>query len=148
MKSKFKFNIESLLHGIEYPKGKIEHMLFAEKVAAHEGMEHFNRLAQVRFEDPQINKAFPGGIPLDETLLIGLDNYTDVRLLLCIKSKHDTCKIASGDSSNRKIKIHDEYRDVILLQKLADKQISEIFNFVWDNLEVIQPSLKRIEEDL
>lgn len=147
MKSKFKFIIESLLHGIEYPKGKIEHMIFAEKVAKYEGMNYFNRLAQVKFEDLQINKAFPGGIPLDETLLIGLDNYTDVRLVLCIKSKHDTCKIATGVSSNRIVKIEDQYRDVILLKKLTDKQITELFNFVWDNLEVIQPSPQQLEED-
>ncbi|MDR2272038.1 MAG: hypothetical protein LBF27_14125 [Sphingobacterium sp.] len=147
MKPKFKYSIEPLLHGIEYPKGKIEHVIFAQKVARHEGMDRFNRLAQVRFEDPQINKAFPGGVPLDETLLIGLDNYKDVKLHLCIRSKQSTCKIASGNSSSRKIIIDDTYRNVILLKKLSNKQIAEIFNFVWDNLELIQPNPKRIEDD-
>ncbi|RKE47142.1 hypothetical protein [Sphingobacterium detergens] len=147
MKSKFKFSIESLLHGLEYPKGKIEHITYAQKVAAHVGMDRFNCLAQIKFEDPQINKAFPGGIHLDETLVVGLDNYSSVKLHICIRSKQSTCKIASGNSSSREIKIHNAYRDVVLLKKLSDKQIAEIFNFVWDNLELIQPNPKRIEED-
>lgn len=147
MKSKFKFSIDSLLYGLEYPKGKIEHMMFAQKVAVHEGMDRFNRLAQIKFEDPQINSAFPGGVLLDETLLIGLDNYGNVTLHLCVRSKQSTLQIASGDSFNRKIEIHEAYRDVILLKKLSDKQIAEIFNFVWDNSEVIEPNPRQIEDD-
>ncbi|WP_333887342.1 hypothetical protein [Sphingobacterium siyangense] len=147
MKQKFEFNIESLLHGIEYPKGKIEHMLFAEKVAHHEGMDFFNRLAQVSFLDSRINKAFAGGVRLDETLLIGLYNYEVIKLHLCIRSGQSCCKIATADSRNRKVKIYKDYRDVILMRKLTDNHIFEIFNFVWGNLEILYPNPKPLDED-
>ncbi len=147
MKQKFEFNIESLLHGIEYPKGKIQHMLFAQKVAEHEDMDSFNRLAQVLFKDSHINKAFPGGVPLDETLLIGSDNYEVITLHLCIRSANSCCKIATANSRDRIIKIYEDYRDVILLKKLTDNHITEIFNFVWGNLEILYPKPQPLGED-
>lgn len=139
MKPKIEFNIESLLYGIESPKGKIDLVLFAKKVAEHEGMQFFNCLAQVKFTDRAINKALPGAIQLDETLLIGSDYWDGVQLHLCIKSGNSCCPIATGDSGHHNIDIHYEYRDIILLKKLSDKDIADIFNYAWSNLNVIRP---------
>ncbi|WP_157844714.1 hypothetical protein [Chryseobacterium sp. Leaf405] len=47
MKSTMKFEIESLWFGIKNPKGKIEQVLFAGKMAEYEGMPNCNRLARL-----------------------------------------------------------------------------------------------------
>ena len=146
MKKEFSFNVESLLHGIENPKGDITLVLFAKKMAEHEGINFFNRLASITFSNTQINRAFPGAVPLDETLLLGHEGYSDAVLHLCIRSGQSACKIATGYYPKRKISFYDDYRNAIMLRKLSAKEITEIFNYVWDNLEVIQPNSKRIDQ--
>ena len=147
MKDRFLFNIESLLYGIESPKGAIEQVIFAKKVAEHEGLQFSNRLARVTFDNPAINKEMPGAVPLDETLLLGYEGWNDTVLHLCIRSGRSVCKIATGYSSNREVTIHDEYRHAIILRKLTDRQIREFFNHVWNNLQCIQPIAKLLDDD-
>lgn len=139
MKSKLSLNIESLLYGIENPKGAINQVLFAKRLAEHEGMRFFNRLARLTFTDPAINKALAGAVPLDETLLVGYEGWNDAELHLCIRSGQSACRIATGYFPNREISIHDEYRHAIILRKLSDKEIQQVFAYIWDNLELIQP---------
>ncbi|MDX3916931.1 MAG: hypothetical protein QHC79_25540 [Pseudosphingobacterium sp.] len=139
MKTEFSFNIESLLYGIENPKGPIEQVLFATKMAEHQGMRSFNRLALLTFTDLTINKALPGAIPLDETLLHGYEGRNDTVLHLCIRSGRSALNIATGYFPKRKISIHEEYRHAIILRKLSDTEINRIFSYVWNNLGLIQP---------
>lgn len=146
MKKKFSFKIETLLFGIENPKGAIEQVLFAKKVATHEGIAFFNRLACLTFTDPTINKAFSGGVPMDETLLIGYEGWSDAILHLCIKSGQSILKVATGCLLSQEVTIHSEYRNAILLCKLSDKEIKEIFTHVWSNLDEIRPNPRPIEE--
>src|SRR5690606_27454482 len=146
MKKKFSFKIETLLFGIENPKGAIEQVLFAKTVATHEGIEPFNCLACLTFTDPTINKAFSGGLPMDETLLIGYEGWSDAILHLCIKSGQSTLKVATGYLLSKEDTIHSEYRNDILLRKLSDKEIKEIFTHVWNNLDEIRPNPRLTKE--
>ncbi|WP_435522952.1 hypothetical protein [Chryseobacterium indoltheticum] len=57
MKTTFEFSVESLLFGIENPKGNIEQVLFAKKLAEHEGIPNCNRLAKLSFADEFVNTA-------------------------------------------------------------------------------------------
>ena len=146
MKKKFSFTIETLLFGIENPKGAIEQVLFAKKVARHEGIECVNRFARLTFSDPTLNKTLPGGVSLDETLLIGHEGWDDAIVHLCIKSGQSNLKVASGDLLNKDVTIHDEYRNAILLRKLSDREIKEVFNYLWSNLDEIRPNPRPIKE--
>ncbi|WP_293908328.1 hypothetical protein [Sphingobacterium sp. UBA5670] len=80
--SKQNFSIESVLFGIENIKGPIELVQFSNRLASHEGIMSFNRMAIVKFSNPQINKALPNGVPTDETLLIAneIGPYLDILL--------------------------------------------------------------------
>lgn len=147
MKSKISFSIKTLLFGIENPKGAIEQVLFAKMMAEHLGMPCCNCLAKLTFADTNINKALSGAVPLDETLIIGYEGWNDNTLHLCIRSGRTACKIATGSSTNREIEIFDDYRNAIILRKLSEKEIMEIFNYVWDNMEIIQPDPNPIRED-
>src|SRR5690606_15641010 len=138
------FSIEPLLSGIEYPQGPIEQMLFAQRVAKHEGMYPFNRLARLTFTDPAVNKAFPGGVPLDETVLIGEEDGNASVLHLCVRSGHNALKIATGYCPNREIKIHDQYRHAIIHRKLSDTEINAVFSHLWDNMEQIRPKHRTV----
>lgn len=139
MKNEFLFDIESLLFGLENPKGAIEQVLFAKRLAEHEGMNSFNRLALITFSDPKINKAVIGAVPLDETLLVGFEGWNDAELHLCIRAGKSTCKIATGHFPSREITIHGDYRQAIIMRKLSDKEINQVFARIWENFELIQP---------
>lgn len=144
MKNKFLFRIESLLHGIEDPKGPIEQVLFAQKVGKHEGLETCNLLALITFENHSINKAIPGANPKDETLFIGLEEMDKTVLHLCIRAGKSVCKIATGKksrTSKTKVIIHQEYGDTIFLAKLSDDEINQLFAFAWENPDTIMPIL-------
>ncbi|MFZ4860922.1 hypothetical protein ACL9RF_01920 [Sphingobacterium sp. Mn56C] len=144
MKDTFSFKIESQLHGIENPKGSIEQVLLAQNIAKHEGLGFFNRIALVTFGDATTNKEMHGAVPTNETLLFACEDWNNTLLYLCIRSEKSVCKIATG--SFQKITIHKEYRHTILLNKLSDKEIAEIFKYVWDNLEIIQPTPRCLED--
>ncbi|WP_367209120.1 hypothetical protein [Sphingobacterium sp. R2] len=146
MKTKLSFTITSLLYGFDNPKGSIENVLFAKKVAKHEGFEFFNRIANVAFDDCTINKAMPGSMPLYETILLAYEFGGDITLHLCIKGEKSTCRIATGSFKDKSVNIHNEYNHAMLLNKLSDIEINKIFNHVWDNIEIIQP-IPRILED-
>ncbi|MDV4043687.1 hypothetical protein CMT37_12770 [Elizabethkingia anophelis] len=146
MKNKISFSIEPLLFDTENPKGAIELVLFANKMAEHENMPYCNRLVKLIFTDPKINKA-PGAVPLDETLIIGYEDWNHCALHLCVKSGRSTCKIATGNFPDREINIYDDYRRAIILCKLSDKDIKEIFNYMWDNMNMIKPNPIPMSED-
>ena len=145
MKKKFSFNIESLLYGIENPKGAIVQVMFAKKMADHEGIHSFNRLARVEFGNKKINRAFLGTVAFDETLLLGHEGWNYAVLHLCIRSGQRACKIATAYFPNREIDFQSDYQNAIIQQKLSEKEITEIFNHVWDNMEVIQPHPKQLD---
>lgn len=146
MKNKTTFTIESLLYGIDSLKGAITQVLFAQKVAKHEGLQSFNRLARITFNDPAINKAMPGAVKLEETLLIGYESWNDTELHLCMRGGTSTCRIATGSSASREITVHNDYAHAILQGKLSDSEITDIFYTVWDNSELIQPVPKYLED--
>lgn len=137
-----KFSVESLLIGIENPKGDIEQVLFARKMAEYEGMKNCNRLAKLNFEDDTINKAFSGAVAMDETLVLGYEGWSDSTLHLCIRSGRSALRIATGSFPSRKIIMYDDYRNTILLNKLSEKQIENIFIELWNDMDLIQPKSK------
>jgi len=134
-----KFSVDSLLFGIENPKGKTEQIMFARKMAEYEGIENCNRLAQLCFEDDTVNRAFSGAVAMDETLILGYEGWSDSRLHLCIRSGRSAVRIATGSFPNQEILMYDDYRNVILLNELSEKQIEEIFIALWNNMDLIQP---------
>ncbi|KQT29560.1 hypothetical protein ASG22_19745 [Chryseobacterium sp. Leaf405] len=142
MKGTIKFEIESLLFGIENPKGKIEQVLFARKMAEYEGMPNCNRLAQLIFNDRTVNKALAGAVPLDETLVLGYEGWNDSILHLSIRSGRNAVRIATGRFPGLDIEMYKDYKEAILLNKLSEKQIEEIFNELWNNMDLIQPKPK------
>lgn len=149
MKSTMKFEIESLLFGIENPKGKIEQVLFAGKMAEYEGMPNCNRLAQLIFNDDTVNKAITGAVPLDETLVLGYEGWNDSMLHLCIRSGRSAVKIATGSFLSREIVMYEDYREAILSNKLSEIPIEGIFNELWTHMDLIQPKRKYLwREDI
>lgn len=146
MKRTISFKIESLLHGIENPKGPIVQVMFAQRMAQHEGIFSYNRIARVSFDNSKINKALPGGKPLDETLLIGNDFFSESTLHLCVRCGNSCLKIATGYYPNRNIVIYPEHHHEILLDKLSAQEIEQFFNHVWNNPQSIQP-LPNVWED-
>lgn len=146
MKPKFLFNIESLLYGIENPKGAIAQVQFAQNLAEHEGMPRFNLLAKVTFDDPAINKALPGAYPMDETLLIGYEGWNECVLHLCIRSGRSTCKIATVHFPNREVSIHEQYRHALILRTLSDSEIKAVFEHAWNNMEAVRPKDEYLDD--
>lgn len=139
MKSTVLSSVEPLLYGLESPRGAIELVMFAKKMANSEGIENCNRLAKLSFNNSNIHKAFPDELPFDETLLIGYEGWSELILYLCIKCSRKAVKIATCQFPNGEIRFYDDYRNTIMLRKLSENEIKEIFCFVWDNLELIQP---------
>lgn len=139
MKTKVQFSVESLLFGIENPKGNIEQVMFARKMAEYEGIENCNRLAKLSFEDDTLNRAFSGAVGIDETLILGYEGWNDSRLHLCIRSGRSAVRIATGNFPSREILMYDDYKNSILLNKLCEKQIENIFIELWNDMDLIQP---------
>lgn len=139
MNTKLKFKIQNLLYNTVDLKGPLVQVLFAKKFTDYEGAFSFNRLARVSFENTAINKALPGAVPLEETLLLGEEGYSYSTLHLCIRGKNIVCRVATGYFPKRAVVIHDGYREAILLHKLTDAEIHEVFIRVWDHPEIIQP---------
>lgn len=139
METILKFTIESLLFGIENPKGNIEQVLFAKKVADKEGIPNCNRLAKLSFEDSMVNKALAGLVPLDETLVLGYEVWSESVLHLCIRSERNAIRIAKGTFPSREIVMYEDYKNAILLNKLTEEQIQEVFDFIWINMDLIPP---------
>lgn len=142
MNSAMKFEIESLLFGMENPKGNIEQVLFASKMAEFEGMPNCNRLAKLIFKDNTVNQALAGAVALDETLFLGYEGWNESVLHLCIRSGRSAVRIATGSFPSRKIVMCEDYNEAILLNKLSEKQIEEIFNVLWTHMDLIQPKSK------
>ncbi|WP_353151533.1 hypothetical protein [Chryseobacterium sp.] len=145
MKTKFSFKIETLLFGIENPKGAIDKVLFAQKVAQHEGFQ-FNRLALITFSDPTVNNALDNADKLNETLLIAKKNWTDMIVHLCVKIGQCTLRIATGCLLSKEVTIHSEYRNTLLLRKLTDEEINRIFSHVWNNMDDVEPDPNPLTE--
>lgn len=139
MRKELTFDIESLLIGIENPKGPIEQVLFANRHAKHIGKIAFSNLARITFSNPEINQALPGTAQIDETLLIGYEGFAESEIHLCLRSGKDALQIATGYFPERKIKIHSEYHHAILLSKLNDLEINKLLTYVWINRELIEP---------
>ncbi|QIH35910.1 hypothetical protein [Sphingobacterium sp. DR205] len=77
------FSIDSVLFGLENTRGPIELVQFANRLASHEGIPWFNRMASIEFNSPNINKVLPGGVPTDNTLVIGQERGGYLDLYLC-----------------------------------------------------------------
>lgn len=139
MKTAFEFSVESLLFGIENPKGNIEQVLFARKMAEQEGIPNCNRLAKLSFADESVNRAVAGAVPLDETLVLGYEGWCDSVFHLCIRSGRTAIRMATGSFQSREIVIYDDYSNSVLINKLSEEQIKEVFDFIWENMDLIQP---------
>lgn len=139
MRTNMIFSVESVLFGLENTRGPIELVQFANRLASHEGIQWFNRMASIKFNDPNINKALPGGVPTDETLLIGQERGENLDLYLCIRSGRNCCRIATAHLPDGEVYIHDEYRHAILAGKLTENEIKWLFEYVRQNMDLIQP---------
>ncbi|WP_286778660.1 MULTISPECIES: hypothetical protein [Sphingobacterium] len=133
------FSIESVLFGIENIKGPIQLVQFANRLASHEGIRSFNRMAVIKLSNLKINKALPNSVPTDETLIIANEIGPYLDIYLCIRSGKSCCRIATAHFPGGEVYIHDEYRHTILLDKLSDEEIKCPFNIVCDDPSIIQP---------
>lgn len=133
------FCIDSVLFGSENTRGPIELVQFANRLASHEGIPWFNRMASIEFNSPNINKALPGGVPTDNTLVIGQERGGYLVLYLCIRSGRNCCRIATAHFPDGEIYIHDEYRHTIFLEKLTEDEIKSFFNYLREHIELIHP---------
>lgn len=110
-------------------------------------MSNCNRLARLTFDDHTVNKAMAGAVPLDETLVLGYEGWNDSIFHLCIRSGRSAVRIATGSFSGRELVIYEDYKEAILLNKLSEKQIEEIFNELWNNTDLIQPKPKSMFQE-
>lgn len=133
------FSIDSVLFGLENTRGPMEMVQFANRLTSHEGIRWFNRMACIEFNDLNINKALPGGVHTDNTLLIGQENGVYLDLYLCIRNGRNCCRIATAHFPDSEIYIHDEYRHTIFLEKLTEDEIKSLFNYVRGHIELIHP---------
>ncbi|MCI3936525.1 hypothetical protein MQX03_04900 [Chryseobacterium aahli] len=108
-------------------------------MAEYEGMPNCNRLARLIFSDDTLNNTLAGAVSMDETLVLGYEGWNDSMLHLCIKSGRGAIRIATGSFPSREIVMCEDYNEVILQNKLSEKQIEEIFNELWNNMDLIQP---------
>ncbi|GAB3427980.1 hypothetical protein [Niabella aquatica] len=131
--------MQPLLYNTEDLKGPLTQVFFARQFAEYEGAFYYNRLARVSFERPGVNKSIPGGIPLIETLLLGEKQSEHSTLHLCIRAAHSCCKVATGYHPSRTVVLHPEYRTALLLDYLSDKEIEQVFAYIWDHPEWIEP---------
>lgn len=127
METILKFTIESLLFGIENPKGNIEMVLFAKKMADKERMPNCNRLAKLSFEDDKVNKVLAKTVPFDETLVVGYEGWSENIYHLCIISGRTAIRIATGSFPSGEIVMQEDYRNAILLNKMSEEQIPRGF---------------------
>lgn len=139
MEKTLKFTIESLLFGFENPKGNIEQVLFAKKMADKEGIPNCNSLAKLSFEDGMVNKTLAGTVSLDETLVLGYEGWSESVFHLCIRSGRTAIRIATASLPNGDIAMYEDYKNAILLNKLTEEQIQEVFDFIWKNMDLMQP---------
>lgn len=139
MRNNLIFSIDTVLIGTENTKGPIELVQFANRLTSDEGIFSFNRMATIKFNYPNINKALPGGVPTDDTLIIAQERGPDLDLYLCVKSGRNCCRVGTAHFPSAEIYIHDEYRHTIFLDKLAENEIEYVLNYVKENIELIQP---------
>ncbi|WP_312079251.1 hypothetical protein [Chryseobacterium sp.] len=133
MESTVLSGFQSLLFGMENPGGNIEQVMFANKMALSEGISNCNRLARLNFENPNINRAFSGEVAFDETLLIGYEGWSDCVLHLCIRIGLQAIKIATGSFPSWQVTFYDDYKKAVMVGKLLEEEIREVFSFVWGN---------------
>ena len=138
MKTNTFFTIRSLIKGIEYPQAPIQQGLFAEDFAAQHGFK-FNRLAMLTMEIHSIHHPLAGAPSLYETLIIGQESLTDCTLHICIRGQYSYLTVASALKSTGVITVSEEYNEAILMKKLSIKQIEEIFQYIWNNRDSIDP---------
>lgn len=134
--------VESLLFGAENPRGDIGQVLFARKMAESEGLKDCNRLVRLTFENSHINRAFYGEVFFDETLLMGYEGWSDCILHLCIRIGRHAIKIATGSFPSGQITFYDDYKKAVMVGKLSEEKIREVFSFVCGNMDLIQPKPK------
>jgi len=139
MRTNLIFSIESILFGLENTRGPIELVQFANRLASHEGISWFNRMANIEFNNSSINKALPGGVPVDNTLVIGQERGEYLDLYLCIKSGRNCCRIATAHFPDGEVYIHDEYRHTVFLDKLNEDEIKSLLNYVRERIDLIYP---------
>lgn len=130
METTFEFSVESLLFGIENPKGNIEEVLFARKMAEYEGIPNCNRLARLSFADESVNKVVAGAVSLDETLVLGYEGWSESVFHLCIQSGRTAIRVARGSFRSGEIVMYEDYNNAILVYKLSEEQIKEFFDFI------------------
>jgi len=138
------FSIESLLFGIENPKGNVRQVLFARKMAECEGMPNCNRLARLTFNDFTVKQPVAGAISLEDTLILGYEGWNDSVLHLCIRSGRSAVRIATGSFISLEIVMYEEYMEAILLNKLSEREIEAVFNELCNNMDLIKPKPKFI----
>lgn len=97
-------------------------------------------MAFIEFNDPNINKELPGGVPVDNTVVIGQERVEYLDLYLCIKSRRNCCRIATAHfPDGEEVYIHDEYRQTVFLDKLTENEIKSLLNYVRERIDLIYP---------
>lgn len=148
MRNKLTFTIETLLHGIENVRGPIEQVNFARNFADYQKIPRLNQLVRIKFRDGAGHRSFPGAVPLEDTLIIGCDSYVERTHYICVMAENSGLYVAKGHYPDRRIKIQKDYRDALILDKLSDEDIQEIFNYIWDHPDEMQPSSTPWTDDM
>ncbi len=139
MENQFQFRIQNLLSRkgdtISAPTSP---MLFAQDMAKL-GEESFNRLARVWFEDETIHQYWEGdGYTDHDTLIIGTQYENDMHLGLWVDEGVTGVVVAMALQSEREVIITPVYRKKNFHKKLSTEQIQKIFNYVFDNPQLLE----------
>ena len=143
-----KFQIQNLLTIKENQlTGPMSPLLFAKEMTSILGFK-FNRLARLHLEDKQVFQIFEHGEGLTghDILIIARQFKTDLWVSLWVDTGTGGIAVCSGYQTDRKIQLTPIYEKLHFAHKLTAEELKEIFNYVFDNPEVLKP--KGGNEDL
>jgi hypothetical protein len=140
MKNQFQFKIQNLLsikgHTVS---GPMSPLLFAQEVTT-KLVKRLNMLARIWFNDEAIHQyREDGGFTGHDTLVIGTVLSNDLQLSLWVDEGVRGVPVAMAFGSDREITITPAYHKNNYHQNLSPQQIKEIFEYLFDNIHLLEP---------
>lgn len=100
--------------------------------------QKFNRLARVRFEDRKVLQRYEdGALTTSDILVVGNQFSNDLYLSLWVDLGHAGLPVAMEFDSDPGIIITPIYRQYDFERKLTDREIQQLFNYLFDHPEEI-----------
>jgi hypothetical protein len=133
-KQQFTYSIQPLLEEKQGSiSGPMSPMEFAKEMGSQVGFK-FNRLARVWFADERINQCREdGGLTGHDTLIIGAVYKNDIWLSLWVDTGVGGVAIAMAFRKDGSIDFTDLYRHHHYVCKLSQKQVTEIFQSIFND---------------